>query len=240
MSSKLCDVLPTLGMRVEYKGVFGIVRQLNLPTAMDKTNLSVTDEDTMLTVAYNNGSFAYGAPKHFTNVNVVKYETHGLDTQDEVFFYEQDFYVLSNFSSFNLKWKNQIFYTSEVAYHWEKFAGKPEIQAEIKNAASSHDAFKIARQYDSQKRIDWNYFKIPIMREILWEKLAQHPYVLKKLMETGDRELIENSYRDDFWGWGPDKTGGNNLGKLWMDIRRQIETISNFDKAYHAYKESLQ
>lgn len=29
-------------------------------------------------------------------------ECHGLDTPERVCFYEQDFYVLSNFSAFNL------------------------------------------------------------------------------------------------------------------------------------------
>ena len=29
---------------------------------------------------------------------------HKLDTDQQVFFYEQDFYVLSNFSAFRVKW----------------------------------------------------------------------------------------------------------------------------------------
>lgn len=49
-------------------------------------------------------------------------ECHGLDTPERVHFYEQDFYVLSNFSSFTLWWQGLRFDTSEAAYHWEKFA----------------------------------------------------------------------------------------------------------------------
>ena len=58
-------------------------------------------------------------------------ETHGLDTADQVFFYEQDFYVLSNFSAFSLMWKLSEreglgrFDTSEALYHWLKFSGRP-------------------------------------------------------------------------------------------------------------------
>ena len=44
----------------------------------------------------------------------------------------------------------------------------------------------------------------------------------RKLIATGDRELIEDSWRDDFWGWGPDKDGKNILGKLWMEIREEL------------------
>ena len=49
------------------------------------------------------------------------YECHGLDTQTEVNFYEQEFYVLSNFSSFRVKYHNMDFETSEHAYHFLKF-----------------------------------------------------------------------------------------------------------------------
>jgi predicted NAD-dependent protein-ADP-ribosyltransferase YbiA (DUF1768 family) len=44
------------------------------------------------------------------------------DTDKQVFFYEQDFYVLSNFSAFQVRWMGIDFATSEHVYHWEKFA----------------------------------------------------------------------------------------------------------------------
>lgn len=42
-------------------------------------------------------------------------ELHGLDTENEVFFYEQDFYVLSNFSAFEILHRGRRFSTSEAA-----------------------------------------------------------------------------------------------------------------------------
>lgn len=39
---------------------------------------------------------------------------------------------------------------------------------------------------------------------------------------TGDRELVEDSWRDDFWGWGPNRDGQNMLGKLWMELRAEL------------------
>lgn len=44
---------------------------------------------------------------------------HGLDTDERICFYEQEFYVLSNFSSFTLHWHGARFDTAEAAYHWE-------------------------------------------------------------------------------------------------------------------------
>lgn len=145
-----------------------------------------------------------------------------LDTDEQVFFYEQDFYVLSNFSAFRLIWKGISFDTSEAAYHWEKFPLSPERRTDILCAASAHDAFKLAERFKHQRRPDWNDVKVGIMLEILREKARQHVYVRRKLLETGGRELIENSWRDDFWGWGPNRNGQNMLGKLWMQVRMEL------------------
>ena len=152
-----------------------------------------------------------------------------LDTDDSVFFYEQDFYVLSNFSSFKLYWRGLDFDTSEAAYHWEKFPGQPVIQLAIKGARSAHEAFKIAEKHRESRRSDWDSVKVFIMLDILRSKAGQHEYVRRKLLETGNRRLVENSWRDDFWGWGSNRDGENMLGCLWMQVRSEIG-----EKAQHA------
>lgn len=159
------------------------------------------------------------------------YETHKSDTQERVCFYEQDFYVLSNFSAFAIWWKGKRFDTSEAVYHYEKFltyetaniTALEIIRNSIWDAPSAHEAYKIAFHNREFRRPDWDEVKVDIMREILWAKVGQHEYVRRKLLATGDRELVEDSWRDDFWGWGPNKDGQNQLGKLWMEIREQIK-----------------
>lgn len=164
-----------------------------------------------------------------------KLTCHGLDTPEQVFFYEQDFYVLSNFSSFAVEWKALIFPTVEHAYHYEKFnyfRANPStlrdtpaiIRNRILDARSAHDAFKIARDAKEWVRDDWDAIKVETMRSILLAKIHQHPYVRQKLLATGNRELVENSWRDDFWGWGPYYDGTNMLGRLWMEIRRDLRS----------------
>jgi len=165
-------------------------------------------------------------------------EVHGLDTPEQVCFYEQEFYPLSNFSSFTLIWKGRRFDTSEAAYHWEKFgehevlmecdaAGMPRsmvsIREMIRLAPSAHEAFKTAERFKAKRRADWDDVKVDIMRDILRAKVEQHEYVRRKLLETGLRRLVENSWRDDFWGWGPNRTGLNMLGKLWMEVRSELQ-----------------
>jgi len=146
---------------------------------------------------------------------------HGLDNDNQVFFYEQEFYVLSNFSAFKVQIARNVFMTAEHAYHFEKFVND-QLKAEIKFAWSAHEAFQRAQAYKAHRRPDWDAVKVEVMKKILWAKVDQHSYVRKKLLETGERQLVENSWRDDYWGWGENKNGQNMLGKLWMGIRDEL------------------
>lgn len=157
-------------------------------------------------------------------------ECHRLDTPEQVLFYENDFYPLSNFSAFAIVWSGLRFDTSEAAYHWEKFRHSgPDIALLIRRSSSAHASFKIAEQHKARRRIDWDEVKVGIMRDILRTKMQQHEYVRRKLLATGNRELIEDSWRDDFWGWGPNRSGQNMLGKLWMEVRAEALSASRKD-----------
>lgn len=160
-------------------------------------------------------------------------QLRGLDTEDRVRFYEHDFYVLSNFSAFSLNWRHLMFATSEAAYHYEKFsfidsqgacsnAEQNQIASQILHAPSAHEAFKIAERNKALRRKDWDAVKFEVMLRILRAKVSQHEYVRRKLLATGSRELVEDSWRDDVWGWGPNRTGQNMLGRLWMQIRDEV------------------
>ncbi len=151
---------------------------------------------------------------------------HKCDTDERVCFYEQEFYMLSNFSAFEVRIYNHAFKTSEHAYQWSKFVGTQwaGIQNQIEGATSAHDAFKLAEASAAYRRKDWDQQKAWIMTDILSAKVEQHEYVRRKLLETGDRKLIEDSWRDDFWGWGPNGNGQNMLGRIWMQIRVKLRS----------------
>ena len=169
---------------------------------------------------------------------------HKCDTESHVFFYEQEFYVLSNFSSFQVWWPSEQqmhgawHQTAEHLYHYLKF--RPDdvkdyngigrrigVKQRIFNAISAHRAFEIAQEEKNLRRPDWDDVKVEIMKNILRAKVSQHPYVKKKLLETGERILIEDSWRDSFWGWGENKNGKNVLGQLWMEVREEIRNAEN-------------
>jgi ribA/ribD-fused uncharacterized protein len=150
-----------------------------------------------------------------------------LDTDNQVFFYEHDFYVLSNFSAFDLKYAGLTFPTSEHCYQWHKFnLSAFEVADRILHARSAHDAFKIAEMERDRRFVGWDAVKVQIMREILMAKAQQHEYVRRKLLATGDRELVENSWRDAYWGWGPNRDGMNMLGRLWMEVRAELRSVA--------------
>ncbi|MFA6078023.1 MAG: NADAR family protein [Candidatus Paceibacterota bacterium] len=147
---------------------------------------------------------------------------HGNDTEKQIFFYEHEFYVFSNFSSFAIEWKGKLYPTSEHAYHSEKFENE-EMKDQVRNTRSAHEALKFTKTNNDKRRKDWSEVKLSIMKDILRAKVEQHPYVKKKLLESGDKELIEDSWRDAYWGWGPNKDGENHLGKLWMEVREEFK-----------------
>lgn len=138
-------------------------------------------------------------------------------------FYEREFYCFSNFSSFAIVWNGHWWPTSEHAYQAAKFRkNHPEIVEEIRHASSAHEAYKLARKYADKVHPDWNIEKIGIMKDIVSHKLRQHPYIQKKLLQTGNKQIVEDSPVDSFWGWGPNRDGRNELGKIWMKLRATL------------------
>lgn len=147
-----------------------------------------------------------------------------LDTTgDVVGCYEREFYTFSNFSSFQVEWRGQLWPTSEHAYQAAHFfETAPELAASIHAMHSAHEAFVTAKENGDKTRKDWEAVKIGIMEDICRHKLAQHEYVRTQLLKTADVLIVEDSPVDSFWGWGADRKGRNELGKVWMRLRDEL------------------
>jgi ribA/ribD-fused uncharacterized protein len=87
-------------------------------------------------------------------------------------------------------------------------------------------------------RPDWEEIKIEVMHQLLLRKFAPGSELAQKLLDTGDRCLIEgNHHKDDFWGmvqvkrttpWDGDKAvpcweGENHLGQLLEKVREELQ-----------------
>ena len=148
-----------------------------------------------------------------------------MEKMDEVIgFYPREFYTFDNFSSFKVEWNGYLFASVEEAYQAASFMGSDEELVEkIKKSHSADEAQRIAYANRDKRREDWDDVKISIMEELLRLKIEQNPYVKKKLLQTEDYMIVEDSPKDDFWGWGPNRNGQNNLGKLWMKLREELK-----------------
>lgn len=138
-------------------------------------------------------------------------------------FYPREFYPLDNFSSFKVEWDGYLYSSVEEAYQAASFMGSDEemVQA-IKKSHSADEAQRLAYVNKDKRRDDWDLIKLDVMELLLRLKLEQNPYVLKKLLQTGDYYIVEDSPKDSFWGWGPDRCGENQLGRLWMKLRKEV------------------
>lgn len=142
---------------------------------------------------------------------------------DVIGFYPREFYALDNFSSFKVCVDGYLYSSLEEAFQSSLFLPKyKEISEEIKNSYSAHEAQKIMLR-NIDKVIYSLEEQVMIMEKLLRLKIEQNPYVKKKLLETKDYIIVEDSPKDSFWGIGFDRKGNNQLGKLWMKLRDELK-----------------
>jgi ribA/ribD-fused uncharacterized protein len=138
-------------------------------------------------------------------------------------FYPREFYVFDNFSSFAVEHRGRLWPTSEHAYQASHFfETAPGLVEQIHKARSAHEAYKIAKANADKSPENWDEIKIVVMEEIVRAKCEQNSYVKQKLLDSGDLDIVEDSPKDDFWGWGEHRNGRNELGKIWMRLRDEL------------------
>lgn len=157
-------------------------------------------------------------------IRPVQFRDPQLDTSGNIIgFYPREFYVFDNFASFQVDYNDRRWPTSEHAYQAAHFyETAPELVEQIYEARSAHDAYKIAKSNADKAPDNWEDIKVGIMYDICRTKLLQNPYVREKLELSGDLDIVEDSPKDDFWGWGPNCDGRNELGKIWMRLRTEL------------------
>jgi len=119
--------------------------------------------------------------------------------------------------------------SSEALYQACRFPHKPEIQRLIIQQGSPMTAKMKSKPHREGTRADWDAVRVNIMRWCLRVKLAQNWSKFSDLLlATGDRPIVEDSRKDDFWGAirTDDGTliGRNILGRLLMELREAVRT----------------
>lgn len=118
--------------------------------------------------------------------------------------------------------------TSEALYQACRFPHMPEVQRLIIEQTSPMTAKMRSKPFRKQSRADWDSVRIKIMRWCIRVKLTQNWREFGRLLlATGDRPIVEQSNRDDFWGAKVTEDGTlvgmNVLGRLLMELREQLK-----------------
>jgi N-glycosidase YbiA len=142
------------------------------------------------------------------------------------FFHPRGAYgYLSNFSDHLVKMDHIEWLTAEHAYQAQKFISGSEWYDLIRDAKTPNEVKRLSHRPDAPLREDWIEIKVSIMRQVIKAKFDQNPDILKKLLSSGSRELIEDSY-DRFWGNGKNGSGENQLGRVLMEYRDLMQHIT--------------
>jgi ribA/ribD-fused uncharacterized protein len=147
------------------------------------------------------------------------------ETNKEIYFFTPAFHPLDNFSAHSIKVWGHNFPTVEHAFHWKKFSKiDSRIARQILMAKSPYIVKQISEKNKNIVPESWHKEKLSVMKKLLTLKTRQHIDVQMILRKTKNKDLIENSPVDSFWGIGPKNNGQNIVGKIWMEIRDSIKT----------------
>lgn len=142
---------------------------------------------------------------------------------------------LSNFYPAEFTDGTHRFKTSEQYYMYRKAVTFNDTQTaqEILKASNPRKAKALGRQVKKFDNKHWDTVKEQAMVNALTLKFTQNPRLLKQLLATGDKILVEASPWDSIWGIGlslddPRKDdpaqwrGQNLLGKCLMQVRSRL------------------
>ena len=138
--------------------------------------------------------------------------------ENKITSFRGDYFFLSNFYPCAILYNGYLFGSVEAAFQAQKVINSRD-QVSF-TQMSPGQAKKYGKTVELRK--DWEDVKLSIMEDIIREKFIYDPDLIKMLLDTGDKELIEgNNWNDTFWGMCRGK-GENHLGKILMKLRAEL------------------
>ena len=116
---------------------------------------------------------------------------------------------------------------AEQAFQSAKFAHRPDYAARILAEKNPAKAKRMGSRRGEVKLTPgqikaWNARRVDVMRDVLKTKFAKGSDYAKVLMSTSNRDIVEKSWFDSFWGNGRNGKGKNMLGRLLMNRREEL------------------
>ena len=140
-----------------------------------------------------------------------------------IYFYKvHDAYgCFSNFAHYEFELDGKVWKTSEHYFQSQKFSGT-EYEEEIRLLDSPMKVAQIGRNRELPLRKDWEQAKDDVMRRAVYAKFSQNKEIRDVLISTGQEVLVEKTSNDYYWGCGTDGNGQNMLGKILMEVRKEL------------------
>ncbi len=144
---------------------------------------------------------------------------------NEIRRFRGEYFFLSNFYPIEIKYEEFTYPSLEHAYMAQK---SNSFKWRIFCTDSFNTAGLVKTMSKQEKLVeDWEEKKVELMEKLLRIKFT-HISLRKKLLETGDKILIEGNWHGDkFWGKclkTDPPVGENILGRLLMKIRSELES----------------
>lgn len=129
--------------------------------------------------------------------------------------------LLSSFSKHGFDLEGVHWPSVEHYFQAMKFEN-PDQREKVRLAPNPKVARRLGRRRLVSIRKDWSKVRRVIMTRALYTKCRTHPEVAQRLLATRDRNVVESTQYDYFWGSGRDRRGGNVYGAVLMDVREKL------------------
>lgn len=127
-----------------------------------------------------------------------------------------------------LEWPSVHHYV--VAMQFEDEAWREEIRA----AEHPKIVRKLARKLFKKKSKNWKAERQIYMTRGMYTKCKAWPEVAEALMDSGEREIVDTTEYDYFWGIGRDTRGENRFGQVLTDIRKKLREERSIETTVRA------
>lgn len=147
-----------------------------------------------------------------------------------IYFYEPDdeHGYLANFSRHPIVIGGIVWSTVEHFFHAQKFILCKEVFEAISIANSPAKAKQIGKKFRARRRSDWRGVRQGVMKMAIEAKFSQHLNLMRSLLATDNRMIVELANNDWYWGCGYNGRGINMMGRIIMHVRNQLQNKSFF------------
>jgi ribA/ribD-fused uncharacterized protein len=134
---------------------------------------------------------------------------------------------MHNSAKYDFEVDDVLYKTVEHYYQSMKFANSNDNRTKkwadkIVRASTAKLAVEYGTSTNFKIDDEWQPTRVEHMRRAIRAKFADNDDIREKLIDTGDVHILFDDTNDGFWGSGPDGCGKNQLGRLLMDVRKDM------------------